>query len=164
MIKSRFDKFTVFGIYGVAIFAPILILLGYLYDLDNTDKFLIYFGFPLIGLATVGLWIIELPKIKIIHLTKTEVQFINPISRQVRNIDLNYIEGYRKQVQPIRFGTITSLLIYKDGQVIQEISSLYIKNFDALEKHLKSRIKYLGIEEFRYFNYLIQQIKRKIGT
>ncbi len=164
MKKSKFDIFTVIAIYSVAILGPILLVYFYLISYETTDKFLIYFGLPLMGLALILLWIFELPKICFIQLTQTTIQILNPINKRTKSLDYNHIDGFKKQFQPSRFGINKSILIYQDDKVIHEISSLYIKNFDEIEGFLKTKINYLGTKKFRWFDHLIEEIKRKIGT
>ncbi|MEM6846042.1 MAG: hypothetical protein AAF632_27775 [Bacteroidota bacterium] len=164
MTKSKFDNFVVVAIYGIAILGPILVIYFYSTSYDEIDKFLIYFGFPLLGLAVLLIWVIELPKIKIIEITQTEINFIHPITKHENKIQLVSLDGYKKQYQPTRFGLSPALLIYRDGKILQEISSIHVKNLEELEKHLKTKVQYLGLEEFKFFDYLIQRIRRKIGT
>ena len=164
MIRSKFDNFAVITIYGIAILGPILIIYFYSTSLDKIDKFLIYFGFPLLGLAIILIWMIEAPKIKKIEISQTEINFIHPITNREKRILLDSLDGYKKQNQPTSYGLVPAILIYRNGKLFQEISGVYVKNLDEIEKHLRVEIQYLGREKFKYLDYLVQQIKRKIGT
>lgn len=141
-----------------------MIIYSYLTSYDKIDKFLIYFGFPLLGLAVILVWIIELPKVKIIEITQSEINFIHPITKHKDRLKLADLDGYKKQYQSTRFGLNPAILIFRDEKILKEISSIHLKNFDELEKHLKTRIQYLGRENFKYFDYLTQMIKRKVGS
>ena len=164
VVKSSFDQKNLAMIVGGTILGILLPVFALAYSEEISNNFFFYFGLPLVILAALGMITLELPNIKRVRLTDTTVEIESPLTRKTTKVLYTELDGFKIQYQPTRHGSNKSVLLCKDGKLFHETSDLYISNIEDIEKYLKTKVNYLGVQKFGLYDYNITRITKKINT
>ncbi|EAZ79641.2 intimin [Algoriphagus machipongonensis] len=103
---------------------------------------------------------IELPKLKRVEIDETKITLTSLLTGRKKQFLTRELDGFKMSLQYAKGGPTYEIILIKNGRPIHGISSNYTKNFGEIKNKLKTQLKNLGIEEFKYFDFLIKRLKR----
>lgn len=109
-------------------------------------------------IVTPLLWKVEIPKLKSITIDDKKITLRNLLTRTTKEISINDFDGFKTTSQWARGGPVYEIILFIDGKQFHDISSNYVKNYDAIRIELGKRLTNMGTEKFKYLKYLKERL------
>ncbi|WP_422361743.1 hypothetical protein [Reichenbachiella sp.] len=158
LTKSRFNMGMCTAMYLTVFLGLIAVLYVALFK-SEADVLFNFIVLPMLFVALAMLIRIEIPKIKVISVSEKSMNIGYPVLGLTKQYAMESLDGFKTQLQPARIGFNESILIYKNGKCVLEISDLYYSNYFELKNQIEINVPFLGISRFKYFEYIIERIK-----